>query len=90
MSQPPVEPKDDPKPAAKEEEDGGKIRKRLFRPVIIGKEPTPEGMRLSKALNDISAALPVIPAYQLGAKQRALQDVLGSDAIHKKFKTPRL
>jgi hypothetical protein len=90
MSQPPVEPKDNtPKPEEKED-DGSKIRKRLFRPVIIGKEPTSEGMRLSKALNDISLALPVTPAYSLGKAEQALQDVLGADAVGKRFKTPRL
>jgi len=91
MSQPPVPPKEDtPAATPKEDDDNGKIIKKLFRPVIIGKEPTPEGMRLSKALNDISVALPVTPAYHLSRQERALQDTLGADAVGKRFKTPRL
>jgi len=90
MSQAPVPPPaEEPKKQA-DEDDGGKIRKILFQPVIIGKEHTSEGLRLSKALNDISLALPVTPAYTLGAAESALQDVLGADAVGKRFKTPRL
>ncbi len=55
-----------------------KQKKLLFSPVIAGKEPTPEGMRLSKALNDVATALPVTPAYQLGREHQALHDVLGT------------
>jgi hypothetical protein len=52
-----------------------------FKPIIKGKEPTPEGLRLAKAINDVQKALPVIPAYHLGDKAKALQDVLGEDAV---------
>jgi len=91
MSEPPTPAKDDvaPKPVVNDD-DVDKPRKTLFRPVIIGKEPTSEGLRLSKALNDISLALPVTPAYTLGKAEQALQDVLGADAVGKRFKTPRL
>jgi len=57
---------------------------------VTGKEPTPEGMRLSKALNDVSLALPVTPAYQLGRAEQALHDVLGESSVSNKFKTARL
>lgn len=74
-----------PAPAAAKK--GGAI---MMKPIIAGKEPTPEGMRLSKALNDISKALPITPAYQLGKGEQALQDVLGEGAVSSKWKTPRL
>ena len=67
----------------------GKAKKLLFAPLINGKEPTPEGMRLSKALNDISMALPVTPAYQLSSKEKALHEVLGESSVNAKWKTPR-
>jgi hypothetical protein len=87
MSKPPTRVVEDAPAPKKEAED--KPRKILFKPVIIGAEPTPEGMRLSKALNDISAALPVTPTYQLGAANRALSDVLGPDAVSKSVKAVR-
>jgi len=61
----------------------------LFAPITIGKEPVPSNLRLSKSLNDISRGLPVTPAYHLGAKEQALQDVLGADAVGSRWKSPR-
>jgi len=61
----------------------------MFPPVIVGKEPTPEGLRLNKALNDIAKALPVKPAYHLGKEEAALSEVLGPNAVSNKWKSPR-
>lgn len=77
------------KAAARKAVVGGKAQKILFKPIITGHEPTPEGMRLSKALNDISKALPVTPAYQLSPKEKALHDVLGESAVNPNMKTAR-
>jgi len=61
----------------------------LFAPIVKGKEPTPEGLRLAKALSDVNKALPLTPAYLLGAKERALHDVLGEDAVSNRWKSTR-
>jgi len=66
-----------------------KAKKLMFPPVIVGKEPTPEGLRLNKALNDIAKALPVKPAYHLGKEEAALSEVLGPNAVSNKWKSPR-
>jgi len=61
----------------------------LFKPVTIGKEPVATDLRLAKTLHDISEGLSVIPAYQLGEKEKALQDVLGEEAVGNRWKSSR-
>jgi len=59
----------------------------LVKPVMKGKEPTPQELRKLKAMLDIQRKLPIIPAYHLPNNQKALQDVLGEDAVSAKWKS---
>jgi len=60
---------------------------KLVKPVMKGKEPTPQHLRKLKAMLDIQRKLPVTPAYHLPETQQALQDVLGEDAVGNKWKS---
>jgi len=59
---------------------------KLLKPIIKGKEPTPQEFRKLKAMLDLQKKLPITPAYHLPSNQKALQDVLGEDAVSAKWK----
>jgi len=59
---------------------------KLTKPVMKGHEPTPQHLRKLKAMLDLQRKLPITPAYHLPTNQKALQDVLGEDAVGNKWK----